>query len=63
MKIIDLTGVGDLFAAGYLPGMISKMSIKESLIKGSELSLKIIQKIVARMLFQSVKKNNIFRHA
>jgi len=44
LKIIDLTGVGDLFAADYLHGMISKMSIKESLIKSTELSSKNIQK-------------------
>ena len=49
LKIIDLTGAGDLFAAGYLHGMINKMSIKESLIKGTELSSKIIQKIGARI--------------
>ena len=45
----DLTGAGDLFAAGYLHGIINNLSIKESLIKGTELSSKIIQKIGARI--------------
>ena len=49
LKITDLTGAGDLFAAGYLHGIINKMSIKESLNKGTELSSKIIQKIGARI--------------
>ena len=49
LKIIDLTGAGDLFAAGYLHGLINKMTIKQSLAKGTELSSKIIQKIGARI--------------
>ncbi len=49
LNIIDLTGAGDLFAAGYLNGLINKMSINESLAKGTELSSKIIQKIGARI--------------
>ena len=49
LNIKDLTGAGDLFAAGYLHGVINKMTIKESLIKGTELSSKIIQKIGARI--------------
>ena len=49
LKITDLTGAGDLFAAGYLHGVLNKMSIEESLIKGTELSSKIIQKIGARI--------------
>jgi len=49
LKIIDLTGAGDLFAAGYLHGLINKMNINESLAKGTELSSKIIQKIGARI--------------
>ena len=49
IKILDLTGAGDLFAAGFLHGIINKMSVKESLIKGTELSSKIIQKIGARI--------------
>ena len=49
LKIIDLTGAGDLFAAGYLHGLINKMSMKECLVKGIELSSIIIQKIGARI--------------
>ena len=49
LKIKDLTGAGDLFAAGYLHGIINKLSTKESLEKGTELSAKIIQKIGARI--------------
>jgi len=49
LKIIDLTGAGDLFAGGFLHGRINKLSIKESLEKGTELSSKIIQKIGARL--------------
>ena len=49
LNISDLTGAGDLFAAGYLHGIINNMSSKESLEKGTELSSKIIQKIGARI--------------
>ena len=49
IEIKDLTGAGDLFAAGYLHGKINKLSTKESLKKGTELSSKIIQKIGARI--------------
>ena len=49
IKIKDLTGAGDLFAAGYLHGILNKYTIKESLEKGTELSSKIIQKIGARI--------------
>ena len=49
LNIKDLTGAGDLFAAGYLHGVINNLSIKECLIKGTELSSKIIQKIGARI--------------
>lgn len=49
INIKDLTGAGDLFAAGYLHGIINNLSIKECLIKGTELSSKIIQKIGARI--------------
>tara|TARA_B100001758_G_scaffold243467_1_gene253248 strand:+ start:149 stop:1075 length:927 start_codon:yes stop_codon:yes gene_type:complete len=49
LKIKDLTGAGDLFAAGYLHGLINNLSVKESLLKGTELSSKIIQKIGARI--------------
>ena len=49
LNIKDLTGAGDLFAAGYLHGIINNLSIKECLIKGTELSSQIIQKIGARI--------------
>ena len=49
LKIADLTGAGDLFAAGYLHGVINKMNLGESLNKGTELSSKIIEKIGARI--------------
>ena len=49
LKIKDLTGAGDLFAAGYLHGYINKLSTQDCLIKGTELSSKIIQKIGARI--------------
>ena len=47
--IKDLTGAGDLFAAGYLHGILNEMTTQESLAKGTELSSKIIQKIGARI--------------
>ena len=49
LKIIDLTGAGDLFAAGFLHGHINNLSTRESLQKGTEMSSKIIQKIGARL--------------
>ena len=49
LKIVDLTGAGDLFAAGYLHGYINKMSTNESLKKGTEMASMIIQKIGARL--------------
>jgi len=49
IKIIDLTGAGDLFAAGFLHGYINKLSMKECLVKGTEMSSKIIQQIGARI--------------
>jgi sugar/nucleoside kinase (ribokinase family) len=49
LKIIDLTGAGDLFAAGFLHGYINKLSTKECLIKGTEMSSKVIQQIGARL--------------
>jgi sugar/nucleoside kinase (ribokinase family) len=49
LKIIDLTGAGDLFAAGFLHGFINNFSMMESLEKGTEMSSKIIQKIGARI--------------
>ena len=49
LKIIDLTGAGDLFAAGFLHGYINNKTIKESLEKGTEMASKIIQIIGARL--------------
>ena len=49
LKIIDLTGAGDLFASGFLHGYINNLTISESLEKGTEMSSKIIQKIGARL--------------
>jgi len=49
IKIVDLTGAGDLFAAGFLYGYINKLSTKKCLEKGTEMSSKIIQKIGARL--------------
>jgi len=49
LKIKDLTGAGDLFAAGFLHGLINKMNTKDCLKKGTELSAKIIQKVGARI--------------
>ena len=49
LKIIDLTGAGDLFAAGFLHGSVNNMSLKDSLDKGTEMSSKVIQQIGARL--------------
>ena len=49
LKIVDLTGAGDLFAAGFLHGHVSNLSIKECLEKGTEMSSKVIQQIGARL--------------
>jgi len=49
LKIVDLTGAGDLFAAGFLHGHSNNLGIKESLEKGTEMSSKVIQKIGARI--------------
>ena len=49
LKLVDLTGAGDLFAAGYLYGKLNNLSTRESLEKGTELSAKIIQKMGARI--------------
>jgi sugar/nucleoside kinase (ribokinase family) len=49
LKIVDLTGAGDLFAAGFLHGLINNISTKECLEKGTEMSSKIIQKVGARL--------------
>ena len=49
LKIVDLTGAGDLFAAGFLHGFINNTTLKESLEKGTEMSSRIIQKFGARL--------------
>ncbi len=49
LKILDLTGAGDLFAAGYLHGYINKLPIKDCLEKGTEMSSRVIQQIGARL--------------
>ena len=49
LKIVDLTGAGDLFAAGFLHGLINDVSTKECLEKGTEMSARIIQKVGARL--------------
>jgi len=49
LKIVDLTGAGDLFAAGFLHGLINNVSTKECLEKGTEMSSRIIQKVGARL--------------
>ena len=48
-KVIDLTGAGDLFAAGFLKEYIEKSEIKKCLVTGSSMASKIIQKIGARI--------------
>jgi len=49
LKIVDLTGAGDLFAAGFLHAYINRLSTKQCLEKGTELSSKVIQQIGARL--------------
>ena len=49
LKIVDLTGAGDLFAAGFLHGVVNNLSTIESLKKGTEMSSKVIQQIGARL--------------
>jgi len=49
LKIVDLTGAGDLFAAGFLHGYINQKTIKESLENGTKMASKIIQIIGARL--------------
>jgi sugar/nucleoside kinase (ribokinase family) len=49
LKIVDLTGAGDLFAAGFLHGHVNNLSIEESLEKGTDMSAKVIQQIGARL--------------
>jgi len=49
LNVVDLTGAGDLFAAGYIHGIINNLSQKQCLEKGTEMSSKIIQQIGARL--------------
>ena len=49
LKIKDLTGAGDLFAGGFLHGLINNKNTKESLETGTEMSSKVIQIIGARL--------------
>ncbi|WP_072091005.1 adenosine kinase [Candidatus Pelagibacter communis] len=49
LKVIDLTGAGDLFAAGFLHGYINKLPTHDCLEKGTEMSSKVIQQIGARL--------------
>ena len=49
LKIVDLTGAGDLFAAGYLHGIINNLKTSECLDKGNEMSSRVIQQIGARL--------------
>jgi len=49
LDIVDLTGAGDLFASGYLHGYVNNFSEKDCLLKATEMSSKIIQKIGARI--------------
>jgi len=49
LKIVDLTGAGDLFAAGFLHGFTNNKNPHESLKLGTEMASKIIQKIGARL--------------
>ena len=49
LKIKDLTGAGDLFAGGFLHGLINNKTTKESLETGTEMSSKVIQIIGARL--------------
>ena len=49
LKIIDLTGAGDLFASGFLDNYIKGKTIKECLEQGTQMSSKIIQTIGARL--------------
>ena len=49
LDIKDLTGAGDLFAAGFLHGYLNNLSQIECLDKGREMSSKVIQQIGARL--------------
>ena len=49
LNVVDLTGAGDLFAAGFLHGYVNNMSLQDSLKKGTDMSSKVIQQIGARL--------------
>ena len=49
LKIVDLTGAGDLFASGFLHGFVNNLSLKENLEKGTNMSSKVIQIFGARL--------------
>ena len=49
LKVVDLTGAGDLFAAGFFHGQINNLTLKGSLERGTEMASRIIQKIGARL--------------
>ena len=49
LKIVDLTGAGDLFAAGFLHGYVNKFSTRKCLEKGTQMSSRVIQQIGARL--------------
>ena len=57
LNVIDLTGAGDLFAAGYLHGYLNNFSQEESLKKGTDMASKIIQQIGARIKKWILMKN------
>jgi sugar/nucleoside kinase (ribokinase family) len=48
-KVLDLTGAGDLFAAGFLKEYLDRSNIKKCLQTGSKLAAQVIQKIGARL--------------
>ncbi len=49
LKLVDLTGAGDLFAAGFLHGHVNNLQLTQCLEKGTEMSSKVIQQIGARL--------------
>ena len=49
LKILDLTGAGDLFASGFLHGFVNNLTLKENLEKGTDMSSKVIQIFGARL--------------
>jgi len=49
LKLVDLTGAGDLFAAGFLHGYVNNFTMEKCLEKGTEMSSKVIQQIGARL--------------